>query len=319
MTTAQHFVFALVDDFTHLAFACAVEPLRIANHVSGQNLYRWSFASEDGATAKASNGSVTLVHHRFDTIPPCDRLFVLTGLNLRQKELKPLVTALRYERSRGRRIGAICSGAYVLAKAGFLDGMQAAIHWEYHDGFREEFPEVDLVNSVFVAHECFVTASGGSAATDLMLHLIQQDHGYDLAVAVADQMVYNAVRNGDAAQRVSIQSRAGVRDTRLVRAIELMRTSMPAPLSPSRIAAELGISARQLERLFDRHLQTTPKRYQTVMRLERAHHLLLQTEASIIEVALATGFESTSHFARVYRQEFGVSPGKQRAQVIPAS
>lgn len=314
MKKPQHFVFALVEEFTHLAFSCAIEPLRIANLVSKQELYRWSLASENGQTATASNGTVSQVQFDFTSIPACDRIFVVTGLNLRQKKLSGLLATLRRERRCGTMIGAICSGAYVLAKAGFLDGRRAATHWEYHDGFREEFPTVELVHSVFVADDQFVTASGGTAAADLMLHLIEQDHGYDLAVAVADQMVYNAVRDGNAAQRVSIQSRKGIRNAHLVRAIELMRANLHDPVSPATIAEELGISTRQLERLFERYLDTSPKKHFMEMRLERAHHLLRQTESGITEIAMACGFANVGHFGRVYRASFGVSPARQRAR-----
>ena len=178
MATPQHFVFALVEDFTHMALSCAVDPLRIANLISGQSLYRWSFASENGETAQASNDSVTLVHHGFDSLPDCDRLFVITGIHMKEKDTSLLLSALRRERARGTQIGALCSGAYVLAKAGFLDGMQAAIHWDYHDSFMEAFPEVNLVRNVFVADEKHVTASGGTATADLMLHLIERDQPF---------------------------------------------------------------------------------------------------------------------------------------------
>jgi len=312
----QSFIFALTEDYTHLAFACAVEPLRIANLVSGRELYCWSFASVDGRTATSSNGAVTLVHHRFDALPPSDRLFVISGINVQKGDHQVLITALRREaRLRSTRIGALCSGAYVLAKAGLLNGQRAAIHWDYHEAFAAEFPEVLLVPSVFVADDRFVTASGGTATADLMLHIIEDDHGYDLSVAVADQMVYNTVRNQWAAQRISLQSRKGIRNTHLSRAVEIMRTTLDSPTSPALIAARLGISVRQLERLFKRSLSVTPKRYYVEMRLERARSLLLQTEMSITEVAMASGFESAGHFSRAYRQAYGVTPREQRARL----
>ncbi|WP_374371873.1 DJ-1/PfpI family protein, partial [Tabrizicola sp.] len=136
---------------------------------------------------------------------------------------------LRRERASGTPLGAICSGAYVLAKAGFLDGVETAVHWAWHDLFTEEFPDVRLVRNVFVAKERIITASGGTAAADLMLHLIGKAHGADLATEVADQMVYNAVREGSAAQRVSIQSRHGMRNEHLKRAIAIMEASIEAP------------------------------------------------------------------------------------------
>lgn len=315
MANPQHFVFALVEQFTHMAFSCAVDPLRIANLVAGRELYRWSFASADGETATSSNGAVTLVHHRFGALPPCDRLFVLSGIDVQHIDTGDLRAALRRERSRGTAIGGLCSGAYILAKAGFLDGMQAAIHWEYHDSFMEEFPDVNLVRNVFVPDARFITASGGTATADLMLHLIERDHGYDLSTAVADQMVYNTVRDAKAAQRLSFQSRRGIRNKHLARAVEIMRARIEDPVPLSEISRELGISIRQVQRLFGMYLHTSPKKYLMEMRLERARLLLLQTESAITEIALACGFENCGHFSRAYRAAYGVSPMMQRGRL----
>ncbi|WP_421704303.1 GlxA family transcriptional regulator [Aliiroseovarius sp.] len=315
MDRPRHFTFLLIEEFSHLAFSCAVEPLRIANLVSGEDLYSWSFASENGETATCSNGSVTLVHHGFDTLPKSDQLFALSGIHMRNHVTKPLLATLRREKARGTAVGALCSGAWLLAEAGFLDGMQAAIHWEYHDAFTEQFPEVNLVRSVFVADEKHMTASGGTATADLMLSLIDRWQGSDLAIAVADQMVYNAVRNATAEQRVSLQSRNGMRNPHMAKAIQMMQDTLEHPVSPALIAGEIGISTRQLERLFGKYLNSSPKKYYMEMRLERARNLLVQTEASITDVALACGFESPGHFSRVYRTAFGVTPHLQRSKL----
>src|SRR6056297_4023180 len=122
MIAPQHLTFVLVEEFSHLAFSCAVEPLRIANLLSGETLYRWSFASEDGTRATCSNGSLTLVHHGLDTPPKCDRLFLLSGINMRRHVTRPLLNMLRREARPGTPIGALCSGAWVLAEDGYLDG-----------------------------------------------------------------------------------------------------------------------------------------------------------------------------------------------------
>jgi transcriptional regulator GlxA family with amidase domain len=315
MAPPHRTVFLLVDEFSHLAFSCAVEPLRIANLVSGQTLYAWSLASETGAPAVCSNGTATLVDTGFAALPDCDQVFVLSGIHMRRHVTGALLSAIRRARAHGVAVGALCSGTWVLAEAGFLDGMQAAIHWEFHDSFMEAFPEVNLVRNVFVADERHVTASGGTATADLMLHLIGREHGDDLAVAVADQMVYNAVRNATAAQRVSLQSRNGMRNAHLSQAIRMMQAHMDRPLSPATIAEAIGISTRQLERLFGKFLNASPKKYYTEMRLERARNLLLQSEASITEVAVACGFESPGHFSRVYRAAYGVSPYMQRNRI----
>lgn len=316
MSEPQHFVFALVEDFTHMAFSCAVDPLRIANLISGKELYRWSFASLSGESERSSSGAVTMTHHRFDALPSCDRLFVLSGIHMRQKDCKTLIAALRrIDRIQKVKLGALCSGAYILARAGLLNGHKAAIHWEYHDSFTEEFPEVHLMRSVFVADDKYVTASGGTATADLMLSLIEKDHGYDLAVDVADQMVYNAVRDSSSAQKVSLQSRNGMRNAHLVRAIEIMRTHLEDTITPADVAEQIGISTRQLERLFGKYLNTSPKRYYMELRLERARHLLVQTELSVTDVALACGFGSIGNFSRVYRSSFGVTPMMQRGKL----
>jgi AraC family transcriptional regulator, glycine betaine-responsive activator len=312
MGASSHFVFFLLPDFSHLAFSCALEPLRIANLVSGKPLYRWTLTSEDGKTATCSNGSVTLVHGGTEPIKHVDRLFLISGIDVQRHVSPQALSYLRRERAAGTPLGAICSGAYVLAKAGFLEGIETAVHWAYHDLFAEEFPEVKLVRNVFVAKQKIITASGGTAAADLMLHLIGEEHGADIATEVADQMVYNAVREGTAAQRVSLQSRHGMRNAHLMRAIGLMEASIEAPISQIRIAETLGLSTRQLERLFMRYLNSTPKHYFMEMRLNRAQNLLVQTEQSITDVAMACGFQSTSHFSKVFRGHFGRSPLNHR-------
>ncbi|MFZ5962496.1 GlxA family transcriptional regulator [Thalassococcus sp. BH17M4-6] len=316
MTAPQNIVFALVEDFTHMAFACAVDPLRIANLISGTPLYQWSYASLDGHWARSSDGTRIEVQHAFNALPDCDRLFVLSGIGMQGKDHTVLLNALRRkDRLTRTRIGALCSGSWVLATGGFLNGREASIHWEYHDSFMEEFPEVNLLRNVFVADGKHPTASGGTATADLMLHLIAQDHGHDLSVAVSDQMVYNAVREATGAQKVSLQSRKGMRNAHLAAAITRMEGSLDSPVSPSLIAREIGISTRQLERLFGKYLNASPKKYYMDLRMARARHLLVQTEMSIIDVALACGFESSGHFSRVYRTTFGCTPVKQRERL----
>lgn len=315
MTPHQHLIFILIEDFAHLAFSNAVEPLRIANLIKGEALYSFSLGAEGGHSVRASNATVTLVHHGLDDLPRCDRLFVVSAVHMRNRITPGLLAMLRRERARGTNIGALCSGAYILAKAGFLDGQKCAIHWDYHDSFMEEFPDIPLVRNVFVADEKTITASGGSATADLMLHLTERDHGRDLAVAVADQMVYTAVREATAEQRVSLQSRNGMRNPHLTKAIVRIQDHIEDPISPSIIATGLGISTRQLERLFGRYLNTSPKKYFMELRFERTRHLLLQTEMSVTEIACACGFEATGHFTRVYKAAYGVTPKGQKAKL----
>lgn len=313
MTPTSDFVFLLIEEFTHLAFSCALEPLRIANFLADRELYRWRLASVNGYSAKCSNGAVTLVDRGLAPASRDERLILVSGLNVQRHVTPELLRYLRAERVRGTQIGAICSGAYVLAEAGFLDERKAAVHWEYHDVFAERYPSVRLTKSVFVADEKFVTASGGAAVADLMLHVIARDHGRDLAAAVADQMVYNAVREGSATQKVSIRSRYGLRNSKLAEAVRLIEENIETPMSSAEIADNLGVSTRQLERLFERYMNTSPKRYIMDLRLHRARNLIVQTDQALAEIAMACGFVSTSHFSKVYREHFGNTPGSQRS------
>lgn len=315
MDKTEHFLFLLIEEFSHMAFSCAIEPLRIANLLSGKELYKWSFASENGETATCSNGSVMLVHHGLKSLPVHDRLFVTSGIHVTNHITPSLLSVIRHERSRGTAIGSLCSGAYVLARAGLLDNTRAAVHWAYHDGFAEEFPSVNLQRSVFVADEKIVTASGGTATADLMLHLIEKEHGIDLSMGIADQMVYNTVREASAEQRVSLQSRYGMRNPHLIKAIQLMTDSIEDPMSSASIAQQVGISTRQLERLFERYLNCSPNKFFVDMRLQKARNLLLQTEQSVTQIACACGFGSSSHFSRVFKAHFGITPVTQRTRI----
>jgi transcriptional regulator GlxA family with amidase domain len=309
----EHIVFLLIRDFTHIAFACALEPLRIANLISGRDLYRWSLASEDGVAAVCSSGLALKVDRGLAPLARGDRLYLISGIHVRERLTPAVLDYLRREQRRGVAVGAICSGAYALARAGLLRDQPCAIHWEFHDAFTEEFPDVVLRRSVFVAEGAVETASGGPAAADLMLHRIAERHGADLATAVADQMVYNAVRDSQVGQRISLGARTGLPSEAVKRAIALMESHVEDPIPTATIAALVGLSSRQLERLFGKYLNASPKKYYNDLRLSRARNLLQQTDMTMTDVAVACGFASASHFARSYRQTYGVTPTTQRA------
>lgn len=265
--------------------------------------------------AVCSNQTVTLVHHGFLSLPTVDHLFLIAGVDVKQSATPELIALLRRQHAHGTQPGALCSGAYILAMAGLLENTRAAVHWEFHDIFMEEFPKVRLSRSVFVADEKIITASGGSATADLMLHLVEMRHGADMATEVADQMVYNAVRGSTGEQRVSMQARHGIRNVHLTRAIRMMNDEIDEPLSLSVITSELGISLRQLERLFGRYLNCSPKKYLMDLRLTRARNLLIQTDDSITTIAMVCGFASSAQLTRAYRTHFGVPPSAQRSKI----
>ncbi|WP_442954433.1 GlxA family transcriptional regulator [Pararhodobacter sp.] len=308
----RHFVFLLLNQFTLLSFSAAIEPLRIANRMSGQELYRWTLMAEGGTGASCSNGARIAVDRGLEEIARDDVVLVCGGLDVRSNTTPGVLNWLRRASRRGSVIGGLCTGAHVLAKAGLLDGRRATIHWENRDGFLEEFAEVDLTKTVFTIDGNRLTAAGGTASIDLILTLVADDHGKDLANAVADQLIYSTIRTDRDIQRLSIPTRIGVRHPRLAQVIARMEASIEEPLSPAELAEEVGMSTRQLERLFRRYLNRSPKRYYMELRLAKARNLLMQTDLSVINVALACGFSSPSHFSKCYRAQYGTTPYRER-------
>jgi transcriptional regulator GlxA family with amidase domain len=308
----RRFVFVLLRDFTMLSFACAVEPLRIANRMAGRPVYSWVLAGEGGESVTCSNGTVFKLDMDLGELSRDDTALICGGIDVQAATTRPILNWLRREARRGVTIGGLCTAAHALARAGLLDGRKATIHWENQDSFMEEFEEVNLTKSVFVIDGNRLTTAGGTASIDLMLKLIADDHGEDLANAVADQLIYSSIRTDQDTQRLSIPTRIGVRHPKLSRVIQIMEQQVEEPISPATLAHDVGLSTRQLERLFRRYLDRSPKRYYMELRLQKARNLLMQTDMSVINVALACGFASPSHFSKCYRAHYGTTPYRER-------
>ena len=133
-----------------------------------------------------------------------------------------------------------------------------------------------------------------------------------MANAVADQMIYSSIRTDQDTQRLSVPTRIGVRHPKLSKVIQMMEINIEEPISPSILAKDVGMSTRQLERLFRRYLDRSPKRYYMELRLQKARNLLMQTDMSVINVALACGFASPSHFSKCYRAHYDTTPYRER-------
>ena len=308
----NEFVFLLCDMFSMMPFAAAVEPLRQANRMTRSALYSWRLVSEDGAPVTASNGIAVNVDGGLDDVSREASIAVCTGFGLERAASRPVLTWLRKQARRGVRLGALDTGSYVLAKAGLLDGKRCTIHWENYASFIEEFPDVELSNLLFCIDEGIFTCAGGTSAADMMLHVITDEHGPDLGSLVADTLVHTVLRTDTDEQRLSVPARIGVRHPKLVSIIQKMELSTEEPVSPSELAKSVNMSTRQLERLFRRYLNRSPKRYYMELRLEKARNLLLQTDMSVINVALACGFTSPSHFSKCYRAHFNRTPYRER-------
>ena len=309
---AQRFIFVLLDEFTLMPFASALECLRVANRMAGAPLYEWRLASEGGGLVTSSSGAAFQSDDDLTELERGDTVLICGGTHVQRAASKKMLGWLRREARKGVVIGGLCTGAYVLAKAGLLDGKRATIHWENQDSFAEEFEDVDLTRSVFVVDGNRITSAGGTSSIDLMLRLIGTQHGAGLANDVADQLIYSSIRTDSDTQRLSVPTRIGVRHPKLAAVILRMEGNIEEPVSPAELASDVGLSTRQLERLFRRYLNRSPKRYYMELRLQKARNLLMQTDMSVINVALACGFTSPSHFSKCYRAQYETTPYRER-------
>lgn len=306
----------MIDGFSMMSFASAVEVLRQANDQAGTKLYDWFTSSVDAGAITCSAGIRIDASCDFDSAPLPDLLLVVSATSSRLENEQSLHRRLRFLASRGVRLGAVTYGAYLLARAGLLDGHRCTIHWESLEAFREAFPGLDVTGDLFEIDDNRFTCSGGTAALDMMLHFIGREHGEEFASKVADQFLHQRIRDRDEHQRMPLRVRLGISHPKLLRYIELLELDTDMTLSQRELAEEVGLSSRQLERLFQRYLNTTPSRYTMEHRLGRARSLLRNTSLSIIEVAVACGFTSHSHFSKSYREHFGTTPRDERTPLI---
>ena len=308
----RRFVFALMNNFSMLSFAAAVEALRIANRTAGKEIYSWTLMGEGGDTITCSNGCTFKLDSDLSELERDDTIMLCGGIGVQDATTKKLLNWLRREARRGCIIAGLCTAGYALARAGLLDGKRATIHWENQDSFIEEFEEVDLTKSVFVMDGNRYTTAGGTASIDMMLKIIADEHGEEMGNSVADILIYSSIRTDQDTQRLSIPTRIGVRHPKLSRVIQMMEQNIEEPISPATLAKDVGMSTRQLERLFRRYLSRSPKRYYMELRLQKARNLLMQTDMTVINVALACGFASPSHFSKCYRSHYDTTPYRER-------
>ena len=304
--------FLLIPNFSMLAFASAIEPLRAANRMSGDTLFSWIVASPDGMQSRASNHVKTEVDGDSTILADCHIVFVCAGLDVKAQSDKSILNMLRRLDRQGAVIGAICTGTYLMAAAGLLDDRRCTIHWENIDGLAEEFPLLEITNELFEIDDTRITCSGGTASLDMILYMIGQIHGQTLAAQVSDQFIHDRIRDPSDRQRMELRSRLGVSHPKLLAVVDYMEQGLEEPLSQTELAQKANLSTRQLERLFRKYLSTTPTRYYLNLRLARARHLLRQTSMSILSIALACGFVSASHFSKCYREVYGRTPRAER-------
>lgn len=311
--------FLLLDNFTLISLASAIEPLRMANQLAGQELYRWYTLSLDGASVRASDGLQVTPDAATSTPLPLDMVIVCGGVAPSRSVQGEHLTWLKGQGQQSRRLGAICTGSWALAKAGLLDGYEACVHWECLAAMRELFPQVILATRLFSIDRDRATASGGTAPLDMMLNLIGRDHGRELAAGISEMFVYERIRTEQDQQRIPLRHVMGTTQPKLLEIVCVMEANLEELIDLDELAQYVNLSRRQLERLFRKYLNCSPSRYYLRLRLTRARELLKQTSLPVIEVASACGFVSTPHFSKCYREFFGVPPRDERLGTVERS
>ena len=310
------FGFLLLGDFTLISMSSAIETLRMANRVAGSRIYSWRMISPDGGAVTASDGlSIVADFGTGDELElqNVDAIVVCGGEGVERFAAEPVLRWLRACSARGLSLGSTCTGSYVLAKAGLLDGYRCSIHWENYGAVTLEFPRVAVSRSIYTIDRDRFTSSGGTAPMDMMLYFVRGQLGAEISAGVADQFVHERIRDPKDRQHVPLRHVVGGQSSKLVTAVELMESNIREPFSQVELATYVGLSRRQLQRLFRKYLRCSPSQYYLQQRLERARQLLLQTDLSIVEIAAQTGFVSSSHFSTTYKDRYGNTPSTERA------
>jgi len=308
----KDYYFLLLPKLTLLAFTSAVEPLRIANQVAGKALYRWFLMTEDGGPVSCSCGVHITPDSGLRDVPRDGAAFVCAGIEPLQSVSARAVAWISRQHAFGCKVGGICTGAFALARAGLLKRRKFTLHWENQPAFAEIFLGLTPSGNLYENDAGLITCGGGSAATDMMLDIIERDHGKDLAMIVADMCLHTRSGGQGKSQRSAYASALGSRNPYLIAAIQYMQDTIETPTDAQGVADNVGISRRQLERLFRKYAGASPVQFYFDLRIARAHALLNETNLSIAEIAAATGFSSTSQLALRFRKRYGKPPGAYR-------
>lgn len=312
--------FLVIPNFTTIGFASAVETLRMANLAARRAMFQTLIIAADMEPVSASNGMRILPEYTIKDAPKLDMLFVV-GPNpiVSDHNTRAIVNWLRKLAHDQVALGGICTGSHLLARANLLTGYRCTIHWEDIEALKERFPGIIISSQLFELDRDRYTSSGGVASMDMCLQLIAREPGgREIAEHAAELLLCDRVRSSQERQRVPLRQRLGTSQPKLSQVVSIMEANLEDPVTLEELAQLNDISVRQLERLFHKHLQSTPSQYYLELRLSRARQLILHSESQVRDIALACGFVSPAHFSKCYSRFFGVSPMGERKQVAAA-
>ena len=303
-------------DFNMSATIGFIDPFRAANYLDGKSRFRWTVVSATGGLCLASNG-MSLETEPFSRVQDRNPAFVIVSSSWSPEKHwhGPIQPALRRWARQGSTIGALDTGAFILARAGLLNGRKATVHYEHIDAMSELYPEVEVTEDLLVFDGNTISCCGGSAATDFALHIIRSIHGDALANAAARYVFHQSLRAVSTPQNPDPVEPLGNTAPSTVRAaIEFMEQNLEEPVPIPEVCTTIQVSQRQLDRLFRTYVRKSPAQYYRDIRLDRARGLVTQTDMPLFEVALASGFAGQAQFSRAYRERFGLPARQDRIE-----
>ena len=305
--------FVLVNDFSLLPMASAIEAMRMANHILGYKAYTWYTVSQSDLSVLASDmvSLNTDCDFTYD-FSEFDAMFVCAGVNVHKQATPALLQFLKSLDQKNITLGSLCTGAYLLAQADLLTHSRCTISWDHMEMFRERFPSVLLESKLFVMDKQRMTCAGGTAPLDMVLSMVKADFGSEISAKIGEVFLTDRIRSERESQRVPLRAFLGTGHTLLTNTVSLMEANTEEPIDLDSIARYMTISRRQLERLFNKYLSCTPSRYYLQVRLAKAQRLLTQTSMSITDIGVACGFSTSPHFSKSYREFFGIAPSHER-------
>lgn len=310
---------ALLDGFSTLSFAAAVEPFRAANLLANRTLYEVTFFAHK-EYAESSGNALIKADHSIGKVIDCDLLLIVAGSDVNGQpvmtyEDRVLIAWLKKQARHTELMGGVSGGPAMLAQASLMNQRRMTIHWDHAEVLRTRYPELLLEQSRYVMDRNRVTCAGGTAALDMLHALISHHHGAQFARQVSDWFLHTDIRKSEDAQRAGITERFNIYNAALLVVIELMENHIGDPMDTSQLAKVAGLSSRQLNRLFMTNLNSSPIAFYRVLRLEKAKALLSQSALPISEIALACGFFDNAHFTRSFGKQFGYPPSQVRASL----
>ncbi len=308
--------FLLIPGFALMSYSSAAEPLRAANLLSGRNLFDWVHVSPDGKPVEASSGATIACSASPGTAREVDLVLVCAGGNPAAFSDAHVFAWLRRCDARGVAIGGVSGGPYILARAGLMKERHMTVHWEHAAALSEDFPDLMLSRALYIVDRNRLTCAGGVAPLDMMHALIAERHGNTLATRVSDWFLHTDIRPAGGPQRASLTERYGVHRRELIAALEFMEHNLGSPQPRRAVAERIGLSVRQLDRLFASEMGVSFAEHYRMIRLERARDLLRQTALPVTEIALACGFASPGHFSTSYGRHYGLAPRLERRKGV---